>query len=135
MSAVIAYISCKFLLSLLFSVKVWTAEDCATLQIFSGSFASITLIVLKGNLTVAHVTEHHYWSFCEYQTEVPNIAEKQHVVMISCHLLCIKDVQTLIGDVLSISFIVIMFLVGMCFFFSNAAFLCCKICDECISFF
>ena len=41
MSAVIAYVSSKFLLSLLFNVKVWTAEDCATLQIFSGSFASI----------------------------------------------------------------------------------------------
>lgn len=35
--------------------------------------------------------------------------------MINFRLLHIKDVQMLIGDVLSISFIVIMVLVGMCF--------------------
>lgn len=74
------------------------------------------LLVLKGSLTVSHVAGHHCWSFYEYQAEILNIAEKQHVVTISCHLPCIRDVQILIGDVLSISFTVIMIVVGMCVF-------------------
>lgn len=35
---------------------------------------------------------------------------------LKCCLLCIKDVQILIDNIVSISFVVITILVGMCFF-------------------
>lgn len=47
---------------------------------------------------------------------MPHIAEKQCVVKLKCCLLRIKDVQIFIGNVLSISFVLITILVGVCFF-------------------
>lgn len=103
-------------LSLLFNIKVQTTQNHATLQIFSGSFASmISANGIKARPCFAS-TGHHGWRFYAYWTGILSTAEKQHVVVINCHLLYIKNVWSLDGDVPSISFIVIMILMGMYFF-------------------
>lgn len=118
-------------------LEVWTAEDCATLQIFSGSFTSIisansfegktySIIRCKASLLeflwISGRNSKHCWqaACCDAQ------------LLFAVYQGCLDFNRWCPEYFLYYSYTSSRNV--FCFFSSNEAFLCCKIWGECISF-
>lgn len=119
------------LLSLLLDIKLQTTQLHNSADFIWIPCLSFQLILLKGNYIVTNLTGLNFWSFHEYWAGIKNSIERQSVLMISCHLLCISCSDLI--DVLYISH---------CYYDSNGNVIfslkrtfSCEISVEYISFF